>query len=67
MYDTLGRVQELAAKRKLSVQELAQNSGIGRSTIENCKLRGTQLSLSTVERLCEGLNCSLAEFFADAG
>ncbi len=63
--DTLTRVQNLTAERGISIYRLAQMSGISYSTINTSKKRNGQLSVDILERICDALGISLAEFFAD--
>lgn len=66
MFDTVGRVKQLAAARGLSVTELARRSGLNHSTFANTVMRGGQLKVETIERLCAGLNITLPEFFSSS-
>ena len=63
--ETMERVNELIAERNLSLYKLAQMSGISYSTLKNTAQRNGQLSVDTIERICEGLRIPLAEFFAE--
>ena len=62
--DTVKRVYELAAQRKISISELAERSGIAGSTIKMTKKRGGQLKVDTIERICDALGIPLSAFFA---
>jgi transcriptional regulator with XRE-family HTH domain len=57
------RVNELLAERNLSLYRLAQMSGISYSTLKNTAQRNGQLSVDTIERICDGLQIPLSEFF----
>lgn len=63
--DTVRRVRELGAERGLSLYRLAQICDIPYSTLKNTEKRYGQLTVDTIERICEGLNISLAEFFTE--
>ena len=63
--DTVKRTFELAEQRNMSIYQLAQLCGISVSTIQGAKRRGYQLQVSTIERICEGLDIRLADFFAE--
>lgn len=63
--DTLLRVRQLAAARNLSIYRIAQMSGICYSTIRTAEKRCGQLSVDVLERICDALGITLAEFFAD--
>ncbi len=63
--DTLARVHELIDERGISTYRLAQMSGICYSTIRTAEKRNGQLSVDVLERICDALEISMAEFFAD--
>lgn len=65
--NTLDRVNELIAERGLSMYKLAKMCGISYSTLKNTVLRNGQLTVDTIERICEGLDISMSEFFAEEG
>lgn len=56
------RVIELAKERCLSVNALANLSGVPRPTIATMT-KSTTVKLSTVYGICDGLNITLEEFF----
>lgn len=56
------RVIELAKERSLSVNALANLSGVPRPTIATMT-KSTTVKLSTVYGICDGLNITLEEFF----
>lgn len=56
------RVIELAKERSLSVNALANLSGVPRPTIATMTKSAT-VKLSTVYGICDGLNITLEEFF----
>lgn len=62
--NTIERVKELANERNLTLCGLAQLCDIPQSTLKNTARRGGQLSLDTIERICDGIGISLSEFFA---
>jgi len=61
--DTMGRVVELIEERNLSLYKLAQLTGVRYSTLKNTRNRNGQLSVDTIEQICEGLQIPMAEFF----
>ena len=63
--NTIARVQELADERGLTLCQLSKVCGLSEATIRIAKKRGNQLSVDTIERICEALNMTLSEFFAD--
>lgn len=66
--DTVSRVYALLNERNMSLYQLARLSGVSHSTIKTTEKRGGQLTVETIERLCDGLGISLCEFFReDAG
>lgn len=63
--NTISRVQELADERGLTLCQLSKICDLSEATIRAAKKRGNQLSLVTIERICEALDISLSEFFAE--
>ena len=63
--NTITRVQELADERGLTLCQLSKICDLSEATIRIAKKRGNQLSVDTIERICEALNMTLSEFFAD--
>ena len=61
--DTVKRVEQLAEERRLSVSELAKRCGVNKSTLFSSKSRNGQLSVDTIELICNGIGISLSEFF----
>lgn len=58
------RILELCAQRDLSVNRLATISGVTQSTLNNIiSGRNHSVTVSTVKKLCDGLDISLREFF----
>ena len=64
--NTISRVQELADERGLTFCQLSNIRSLSEATIRLAKKRGNQLSVDTIERICDALDISLSEFFADA-
>lgn len=63
--NTINRVQELADERGLTLCQLSRMCDLSEATIRTAKKRGNQLSVDTIERICEALNITLSEFFTD--
>ena len=63
--NTITRVYELLDDRALSLTKLAEMSGVAYSTIKMAESRNTQLSVETIERICNALGITLSEFFAE--
>ena len=65
--NTIERVKELAIERNLTLCGLDLLCNVSHSTIKTTERRGGQLSLDTIERICDGLGISLSEFFSVKG
>ena len=65
--ETVERVYELAAERNISINRLAEMSGVSVSTIKTTKNRGGQLTVDTSERICNALRIPLYAFFLTGG
>ena len=63
--NTITRVYELLDDRALSLTKLAEMSGVAYSTIKMAESRNTQLSVDTIERICNALGITLSEFFTE--
>lgn len=61
------RIEKLCEMRKMSRYRLAQKSGISQSSISNLLNRRNVPSIQTLEKLCNGLDITLAQFFAMDG
>ncbi len=64
--DTVKRMCDVASEHGMSVYQLTRLSGISHSTIQNARRRGGQLSVDTIERICEALDMPLYRFFIDS-
>ena len=62
--DAIARIRELMTRRGWTIYRLSKESGITITTLINLFSRSKQPSLQTVEIICETMNISLAEFFA---
>ena len=62
---TVEGVYNLAADRGLSVYQLAKKSDVPYTTIKAAEHRGSQLTVDTIERLCDGLGITLYDFFRE--
>jgi DNA-binding Xre family transcriptional regulator len=65
--DKVKRVQDLVAERHMTLYQLTQVSGISDSTLRSTRRRGGQLTVDTIERICDALDITLSEFFAKQG
>lgn len=59
------RVLELCRERNLSINRLSIISGITQSTVNNfISGRNHSITLSTLKKLCDGMEITVPEFFA---
>ena len=65
--NTIAIVRELADDRRLTFFKLSQICDVSHSTLKNSERRGGQLSVDTIERICDGLGITMSEFFARKG
>lgn len=58
------RIIELCSEYNLTLNKLATNSGITQSTLNNITCgRNNSTTVSTIKKLCDGLNIDIKEFF----
>ncbi len=58
------RILDLCAQKQITVNKLATSCGITQSTLHNIiSLRNQSVTISTVKKICDGLDITLAEFF----
>ena len=58
------RILELCNENKITVNKLATLSGITQSTLNNIVGgRNNSTTISTIKKLCDGLNISICTFF----
>ena len=62
-FNSVARVEQLAAQRGISVSRLALECDVNPSTIFTAKSRGCQLNLDTIICICDHLELPLTEFF----
>ena len=67
LMDTIAIVRDLANERSLTLFRLSQICDVSHSTLKNSERRGGQLSVDTIERICNGLGITMSEFFARKG
>ena len=67
------RILELCSERDISINKLCSMSGVTQSTVNNI-ISGRnrmmdpsrrQISITTIKKLCDGLNITLCDFFSD--
>lgn len=58
------RILDLCAQRQITVNRLATLSGVTQSTLNNIVSgRNNSVTVSTIKKLCDGLDISLRAFF----
>lgn len=58
------RILELCAERNITVNKLADISGVTQSTLNNIVSgRNKSTTISTVKKLCDGFDITIEEFF----
>ncbi len=60
----IARINELCEKKKLSHYRLALKSGIAQSSVSSMLNGKSTPSVYSLEKLCKGLDMTLAQFFA---
>lgn len=59
------RILELCSERKITVNKLGTISGVTQSTLNNIvSKRNNSTTISTIKKLCDGLDISITEFFS---
>ena len=61
--DTVQRLEDLLGARNLSLRSISQMSNISYSTLKTARQKHTQLSVDTIEEICQTLDIPLWEFF----
>lgn len=64
--NVLDKIDKIRIEKNWSMYELAENAGIPQSTLSNMFLRKTLPSITTLNKLCEAFNISMAEFFIES-
>lgn len=58
------RILELCAENNITVNKLANISGVTQSTLNNIVSgRNNSATVSTVKKICDGLNITITDFF----
>ena len=60
----IDRIEQLCEKKHISRYRLAQKSGIAQSSISTLLNWKSVPTIQTLEKICEGLDMTLAQFFA---
>ncbi len=59
------RIVDLCTEKEITVNKLATISGITQSTLNNIvNGRNNSTTISTIKKLCDGLDMTIQEFFA---
>ena len=59
------RFAQICRSREISINELATRSGVTPSTVYSMMdARRRELSITTIKKLCDGLDMTLGEFFS---
>ncbi len=67
MIDIGERLQQCMDERGLNMYSLAKRSGLSWNTIKNFYTRQSSPTITTLSMLCDGLDITLAQFFAEDG
>ncbi|MBR6783080.1 MAG: helix-turn-helix transcriptional regulator [Clostridia bacterium] len=60
------RILELCSKKNITVNKLSTLSGITQSTLNNIVSgRNNSTTISTLKKICDGLDITIKEFFSD--
>lgn len=65
-FDILKRIEKERAARNWSEYALAENSGLTQSTISTWRRKNLQPNVASIEKICDGLGITLAQFFSDS-
>ncbi len=63
--NVLNHIKELCEERNWSIYQLAKQSGISYSTLNNLFHRQNIPSIPTLMKLCDGFGITLSEFFIE--
>lgn len=61
----LKRIEELCQEKGITKYKLAKNMNIPQTTISNSFRNDTMPTVGTLERICEGLGITMAQFFSE--
>lgn len=64
---TAKRINDICKEKGIAYNELANRCGVTPSTVYSVfNIKRKNITLSTVKKICDGLEISLGEFFSDA-
>ena len=61
--DTVQRLREILVDHDMTVVEFTGRTGISAATLSAARARHTQLTIGTIEKVCQYFNMPLFEFF----
>ena len=61
----IAKIEQLCEKKNISRYRLAQKSGIEQSSISTLLNRKSVPTIQTLEKICDGLDITLAQFFTE--
>lgn len=61
----INRIRQLCERKHMSMYALSKRSGISQSSLSNLMKRGSTPSFFTLDKICDGLGITLAQFFSD--
>lgn len=67
MNDTLEKIETIRKEKGISRYRLANDAKIPQTTLSNMLKNNTMPTLSTLQKICEGLGITMAQFFVEEG
>ena len=64
--NVMERIDDLCRQHHLSKYRLSQLTGISQSAFSKMSKHQSSLSLDTIQRICDALGISMAQFFSDS-
>ena len=61
----IAKIEQLCERKNISRYRLAQKSGIAQSSISTLLNRKSVPTIQTLEKICDGLDITLAQFFTE--
>lgn len=61
----IDRIEQLCEQKQMSRYRIAQKSGISQSSISTLLNRQSVPTIQTLEKICKGLDMTLAQFFSE--
>ena len=60
----VSRIKELCDKKRMTMYALSKKTGLSQSSLSNLMKRGSTPTFYTLDRICDGLGITLAQFFS---